>query len=127
MKNILFQKVVTSIFFSWYFQLLILDTKGKGAHRISICVQYDDYWICNPGLSISLKVIIFINNNSKSKSVPKHLLKAAFCQKNLEDFYFSQLSQKIPFYYPKLSYPVHGIDKIVIEFVIFQVKKTLWL
>ena len=34
------------------------------------------------------------------------------------------LPKNIPFYYPKLSYPVHGIDKIIIEFDIFQVKKN---
>ena len=52
--------------------------------------------------------------NSFSKKM-KPLLKVAFCQKNLEDFYLSQISRiNIPFYYLKLLHPVHGIEKMSI-------------
>ena len=37
------------------------------------------------------------------------------------------LQKNIPFYYPKLLHPVHGVDKIIIEFNTFQVEKNLWL
>ena len=55
-------------------------------------------------------------------------LKVALFQKVKDNFFVTQIAKIIiPFNYPKLLHPVHGIKKSIIYFDTFYVKKTLWL
>ena len=55
------------------------------------------------------------------------LLKVALFQKVQDNFFIAQIARIIiPFYYPKLLHPVHGIEKSIINFDTFFVLKTLW-
>ena len=56
------------------------------------------------------------------------ILKVALSQKVQDSFFIAIFAIiNIPFYYPKLLHPVHGIKKSIIYFDTFYVKKTLWL
>ena len=55
-------------------------------------------------------------------------VKVALFQKVKDNFFVTQIAKIIiPFNYPKLLHPVHGIKKSIIYFDTFYVKKTLWL
>ena len=72
-----------------------------------------------------LLLVLFGISGSKGKWIAS---KGGFLSEKSGGFLLLQTLQKhTPFYYPKLLHPVHGIDKIIIEFNTFKVKKPLWL
>ena len=52
------------------------------------------------------------------------VIKVGYCQKILENFYISQkIFQKTILNYPKLLHPVHGNDKVFLQFNKLHVEK----
>ncbi len=58
-----------------------------------------------------MKILTFNRKNCEQK------LKVALFQKVKDNFFIAQIAKIIiPFYYPKLLHPVHGIEKSIIYF-----------
>ena len=84
--------------------------------------NYTLHFIYNLNGHDKTKPLVIRSGNLKAKNPSK--VKVAFCQKNLKDFYFSQISQiNVLFYYHKLLHPIHGIPPV--DLYLISVK-SIW-
>jgi len=74
-------------------------------------------------LSIQIKFDIYNYHNQFTSTSWPHF-KGGIISEKSEGFLHLQLSKKnTPKHYPKLLHPVHGNDKLLIKYNMFQVKK----